>query len=139
MLTRWREEMETGYKEIDSQHRDLFRKIEDLLRASKSQRGNEELARLLWFLKRYVRKHFKDEESIQVKSCFPGYREHKDQHDHFYRQVQRLEARYVKEGAKTTLIVHAIQMMCNWLHNHVYRMDRELVKYLRELDATLRP
>jgi len=135
MLTRWREEMETGFEEIDSQHRDLLRKVDDLLRASKALRGNEEIARLLWFLKRYGRKHFREEESLQVKSGFPDYQQHKAQHDLFYLEVKRLEARYAKEGPNTILIVHAIQMMCNWLHDHFYRMDRELAEYLRTRKA----
>jgi hemerythrin len=136
MITSWNEEMATGFDEIDSQHKDLLRKVDDLLRASKALRGHEEIARLIWFLKRYVRKHFRDEERLQLTSGYPGYQLHKAQHDHFYREVNRLEARFAKEGPNTNLIVQAIQMMCAWLHDHFHRVDMELVAYLREVNKS---
>lgn len=123
--------MATGNEEIDSQHRDLLRKVDDLLNASRVLRGGEEIGRLLWFLKRYVRKHFRDEEKLQLNSGFPGYRQHKAEHDAFIRIVKHLEDQYACEGESTILIVKAVQTMCNWLRSHFYEMDRELAEYLR--------
>jgi hemerythrin len=131
MLTTWREEMATGNEDIDRQHKDLLNKVDDLLRAAKAQQGEEEIARLIWFLKRYVRKHFRDEERLQINSGYPGYQVHKIQHQEFFRDVQRFEARYANEGASTVMIVNSVQMMCNWLNNHFHQIDRAMVDYLR--------
>lgn len=139
MLTQWRDEIETGIEDIDSQHRDLLRKVDDLLRASKELRAQEEIARLLWFLKRYVRRHFRDEENLQLTSGFPGYKLHKAQHDWFYREVQRFEARYAREGASTVLVVQSIRMMSEWLRNHFLKMDRALAEHLRKADSSQSP
>jgi hemerythrin len=126
------EEMQTGNQQIDNQHRDLLHKADDLIQACKALRGEEEIGRLFWFLKRYVRKHFRDEEALQLACGFPGYTFHKAQHEWFYREVQRLEGRYAKEGATTLVVVGAIRMMQSWLRNHFLKMDRLLVEHLRE-------
>lgn len=132
MLTKWHDEMITGNEDIDRQHTDLLRKVDDLLQAAKAQRGEEEIARLLWFLKRYVRKHFRDEEQLQISSRFPGYQAHKFEHDQFFRDVKRLEGRYAAEGSSTLLIVNAVHMMCDWLNNHYYKKDKALIDFLRQ-------
>ncbi len=131
MFTDWRDEMACGNEEIDAQHRDLLRKVNDLLTACRYRRGEEEIARLLWFLKRYVRRHFRDEEKLQLASGYPGYPDHKLQHDAFGRVVRQLEESYRQCGANTVLIVRSVQTMCSWLHEHFERYDRELVEYLR--------
>lgn len=131
-------ELETGIEEIDAQHRDLLRKVNDLFQASRALKAEEEMARLLWFLKRYVRKHFRDEERLQLESGFPGYSQHKAEHEWFYAEVRNLEKRYSKGGAGTTLIVSAIMMMGNWLRNHFLVMDKVLAEHLRQVEASHR-
>ena len=139
MFTGWCDEMATGNEEIDAQHKDLLKKVADLLTACKAGRGSEEIARLLWFLKRYVRKHFSDEEKLQLILGFPGYRAHKAQHDAFYQEVKRLEARHAKEGASTVLIVQSVHLMCDWLHKHFNQMDLVLVEFVRDVAGRDKP
>jgi hemerythrin len=131
MLTAWRDDMATGNEAVDGQHRELLKKVDDLLQACREQRVREEIAQLLWFLKRYVRVHFRDEEKLQLESCFPGYPAHKAQHDAFYHEVLQLEARYAREGASPALIVESVHLMCEWLHLHFNDMDCVLVEFLR--------
>jgi hemerythrin len=135
MLTAWRDEMATGNADIDNQHRELLRKVDDLLKACRERRMRDEIAPLVWFLKRYARKHFRDEERLQLESGFPGYPEHKAEHDAFYQEVQNLEKRYAQDGATTVLIVESVHMMCEWLHTHFNQMDRVLVEFLRDSDT----
>jgi hemerythrin len=139
MFMDWRDEMATGNDEIDAQHRDLLRKVHDLLTACRHCRGEEEIARLLWFLKRYVRKHFRDEEQVQLSSGYPGYPEHKLQHAAFYREVRQLEEQYRQNGANSMLIVRAVQTMCSWLRDHYQRFDGDLVEYLRNTASAEKP
>lgn len=133
-LTAWREEMATGNEAIDRQHRDLLNKVEELLLACKLRRMEDEIAHLIWFLKRYVRKHFRDEEKLQRESGFSGYWHHKAEHDAFYLEVQHLEKRYQEEGASTVLVVGSLHMMCDWLHTHLKQMDQALADYLHDIE-----
>ena len=129
------EDMLTGVEEIDNQHRDLLQRVSELIEASKALRGETEIAMLIWFLKRYVRKHFRDEESLQLKAGFPDYRDHKAQHDWFFREVLRFESRYSREGASTAVVVQALTMMGHWMRNHFSNMDGYLAEHLRRMKS----
>lgn len=132
MLTQWQEIFETGNRDIDGQHQELLRRVDDLLKGAKAKKGSEEIGKLMWFLKKYVRRHFRDEEKLQRAAGYPGYVAHKAQHDMFFREVQRLEALHAEQGENTLMIVAAIHAMCEWLRSHFNRMDRDLIEYLRE-------
>ncbi len=132
MFLTWHDELLTGNEEIDEQHRELFRKVEILMQACKAKRCHEEIGRHLWYLKRYVRKHFKTEEKLQLTLGFPDYVAHKAKHDAFFEEVRHLEAQYAKEGGSTVLIVKAVRMMEEWLRKHINELDRELAAFLRE-------
>lgn len=138
-LTAWQEDMSTGNGKIDGQHRDLLNKVDDLLVACRERRMADEIGRLLWFLKRYVRKHFHDEEQLQIDSGYPGYAVHKAEHAVFYLQVQALEARHAREGASSTVIVESLHLMCEWLHGHFRGSDRTLVEYLHDTGQPCAP
>lgn len=132
MLTQWREEMAIGNENIDGQHKELLRRVEDLLQGARAQKGSEEVGKLMWFLKKYVRKHFRDEEKLQLESGFPGYEAHKVQHEMFFREVKRLESLHAEQGENTLMIVAAIHAMCEWLRSHFNKMDKELIEYLQQ-------
>lgn len=132
MLTQWHDEMATGDQDVDGQHRELLRRVDDLLKGAKAQKGSEEIGKLMWFLKKYVRRHFRDEEKLQRESGYPGYEGHKAQHDMFFREVQRLETIYAEQGENTLVIVAVIHAMCEWLRNHFRKMDKDLIEYLRQ-------
>jgi hemerythrin len=131
-FTVWDESMATGYEAVDQQHRDLLDKVNDLLAACRERRMAGEIPRLIWFLKRYVRKHFRDEEQLQLDHGYPGYPAHKAQHDWFYAEVRSLELKYSSEGASTILVIESLYLMCNWLHAHFKDVDQILVNYLHD-------
>lgn len=136
MLTQWRDEMITGNHEIDGQHQELLRRVDDLLKGARAKKGSEEIGKLMWFLKKYVRRHFKDEEKLQLESGYPGYEAHKAQHEMFFREVLRLEALHAEQGENTLMIVAAVNAMCEWLRSHFKRMDMELIEFLRDNNIT---
>jgi hemerythrin len=135
MSTEWREEMATGNEDIDKQHKELLRHFDDLLKAAMALRGSEEIGKLLWFLKGYVRRHFRDEEKLQLNYGFPDYQAHKAQHEFFFNEVQRLESIYAKQGASTVMIVAAIHALGDWLRNHFLHMDKVMIEFVRGADA----
>lgn len=132
MITQWRDELSTGDQDIDGQHQELLRRVDDLLKGAKARKGSDEIGKLMWFLKKHVRRHFRDEEKLQLKSGYPGYEVHKAQHEMFFREVLRLESLHAEQGDNTLMIVAAVHAMCEWLRNHFNRMDKDLIKYLKE-------
>ena len=132
MSSQWREEMATGNEDIDNQHKDLLRRIDELVEAAKAFRGAEEIGKLLWFLKRYVRKHFRDEEKLQLDCGYPDYTAHKAQHESFILEVKRLESMHAENGASTVMIVAALHAMCDWQRQHFNKMDKEMIEFVRK-------
>lgn len=132
MFFDWREELVTGIDEIDAEHRELFKRAGILQSACMAAKGQEELARHLWYLKRYVRKHFGDEEKLQTRYSFPAYPEHKAQHDWFRNELRRIEEQYAREGTSTGLVIKVNHLMFHWFRDHILRFDRELAAFLRQ-------
>ncbi|MBU5637174.1 hemerythrin family protein [Geomonas sp. Red69] len=132
MLTQWHEDMATGSEAVDKQHRELLRRVDDLLKGAKSRKGAEEVGRLMWFLKKYVRWHFRDEEKLMLEAGYPGYQSHKVQHEIFFREVLRLESLHVEQGDNTLMIVAVITAMCEWLRSHFNKLDKEFIDFLKD-------
>jgi hemerythrin len=106
-----------------------------LHQACKEARGPEELGRLYWFLKRYVRKHFKDEETLQQTLGYHDYPCHKAAHESFIRELRYLEIKYAQDGGSSTVIVKSLRMMSDWLRNHINQLDMELASFVREMTS----
>lgn len=131
MAIEWNEELATGNGDIDSQHRELFARFDNLLTACNQRKGKEEVINLLQFLGDYVKSHFALEERLQVEHNYPHYGEHKSQHDTFIRELHDLETQLSQEGASLPLVIQTNQTMVNWLISHINGTDRQMAAYLR--------
>lgn len=131
MAIEWIESLATGNTEIDNQHKELFRRFDNLLSACNQNRGKEEVGNTLRFLDDYVRSHFAMEEDLQKKHNYPHYQEHKAQHESFIGDLQRLDGQFREEGVSLSLVIQTNQTMVNWLVNHINAMDHALADFLR--------
>jgi hemerythrin len=131
MAIEWNENLVTGNNDIDNQHKELFRRFDNLLSACNQRKGKEEVYNVLIFLDEYVRTHFAMEEALQKRHNYPHYPVHKEQHEKFIADLQKLEQQLQLEGASLPLVIQTNQTMVNWLINHINAMDRELASYLR--------
>ncbi len=131
MAVEWRENLATGYEEIDRQHMELFRRFNTLLTACNQGKGKGEVNGLLLFLNDYIRTHFAQEEELQVKYNYRGYAAHKEQHDKFRQDLRELERQFAEEGASLALVIQTNQTLINWLLRHISGSDKELAGFLR--------
>jgi hemerythrin len=131
MAIEWDESLATGNREIDYQHKELFSRFDSLLTACNNRKGKEEVLNLLTFLGDYVQTHFALEERLQKEHSYPGYPEHKGQHEGFIRDLQNLEQQVRDDGATLSLVIQTNQTMAGWLINHINITDRELANFLR--------
>ena len=128
----WRDSLAIGVSEIDSQHRELLKRFDMLLKACESGTAIEELRRLLGFLDEYVVKHFSDEEGIQRLRGYPGYAEHKREHDSFVSRLKALKEEVGAEGAAIHHVMETNNLLLKWLINHISKVDVELGKFLQQ-------
>jgi hemerythrin len=128
----WREEWATGNATIDSEHKQLFTAINDLLAACGSGKGKEQVEKTMAFLKDYTAKHFAHEEQLQQQSKYPDYINHKKLHDGFQKYVAEIQTRLDKEGP-TIAVVGAVNMnIGDWLVKHITREDVKIAKHIKE-------
>ena len=131
MAIEWNEKLATGNSNIDNQHKELFRRFDTLLAACNQRKGKEEVHNLLLFLDDYVKTHFSMEEALQKKHNFPGYPDHKREHDGFIQELKKLDEQLQLEGASLPLVIQTNQTMVSWLIKHINLMDKEMALFLR--------
>ena len=132
MAIEWRESLSIGVDLIDGQHKELLQRFDKLLSACKDGKGIDELKGLLDFLGDYVITHFNAEEAIQRRHQYPGYGEHKKQHDGFVVRLEALKQEINTQGIAVHHVMETNNMLLKWLINHISVVDKELGKYLQE-------
>jgi hemerythrin len=130
MFIVWNEELATGDEEIDNQHKELFRRFNNLQSACKQGKGLDELSNLLTFLGEYVRSHFALEEQLQIVHDYPGYLKHKEEHDGFIRNLRKLEDQLNTKGTTSALLIQTNMAIGNWLTRHFTWTDKDLADFL---------
>ena len=128
----WNEYLETGYEEIDKQHKELFARVHKYVRAISEERGDEEIDQLFKFLKDYVTFHFSTEEALLASKNYPELPKHHSQHKYFLTRFQELYREY-ETGRVTDHLKQSLHReVVGWLMNHVAKTDKEWVNYFIE-------
>jgi hemerythrin len=128
----WRESLSVGVEEIDSQHKQLLRHFDQLLKACESGKGIGELKILLGFLDGYVIHHFSDEEGIQRQHGYPGYEAHKREHDWFVARLKALRRDTGREEVALHHVVETNHLLLKWLIHHISTVDVQLGRFLKD-------
>jgi hemerythrin len=121
--------MSVGVPQIDAQHQELFRRVDQLLQAMIAK-DRTEAGRLIGFLREYAIVHFGAEEILMRERRFPGYEAHKAEHDAFAAELEGLAAIHQREGPTAALILHLERRVCEWLRGHVYFTDVALGRFV---------
>ncbi|OPZ93967.1 MAG: Bacteriohemerythrin [Firmicutes bacterium ADurb.Bin419] len=131
MAIEWRQSYEIGIDKIDSQHKELFRKINNLLEACTTQKGKEEVINTMGFLGDYIVVHFNDEEKLQKDSEYPSYTEHKAAHEQFKKDYKNLRSKLDEEGVSLNFILTVNRVVVDWLVKHIAAADRAFGTFLK--------
>ena len=81
MYAEFDDSLVTGNEMIDSQHKVLIEKINDLVASCEEKKDKLNAVRLLNYLADYTEFHFSAEEKLQEEIGYPGIEEHKKKHD----------------------------------------------------------
>ena len=97
MYAEFTDDLVTGNEMIDTQHKELICKINDLLKSCEERSNQSGAARMLNFLADYTEYHFNEEEALQESINYPGIKEHKEKHEELRRTVQELHEMLTEE------------------------------------------
>ena len=128
----WNETYSVKNELIDSQHKQLFEYINNLIHACRAGLSRTELQKAIGFLENYTIKHFFEEEQIQKKSGFAGYENHKKIHDGFKETVKALGHELILKGISPGLVEKLRHELGDWLVTHIKIQDKLLAKHLAD-------
>ncbi len=133
MTIEWSEALASGSSEIDTQHKELFLRINNLLAAQEKKGAVDmaEVSRIVAYLTEYVVFHFGNEETLMDKYSYSSASGHKAQHAQFVKVFERLKNRMISEGISPQLQQETKDLVVDWLLNHIKYSDRALGAYLK--------
>ncbi|MBH1939569.1 hemerythrin family protein [Mobilitalea sibirica] len=129
----WTNDYFVGVAQIDDQHKELFDRINKMLRSMKEGKGKEEVLNTIYFLEEYVIKHFRDEEELQRKTQYPKYMLQYQQHEKFKKDLKSIKDIVSKDGITITSIVQLQNDLNKWWRDHILLMDKDLGRHLKTI------
>ncbi|MBM6886636.1 bacteriohemerythrin [Pseudoflavonifractor phocaeensis] len=120
----------TGNALIDSEHRELFAAVNNLMDACAQGKGRDQIQKTVQFLEDYVAKHFRDEEGLQTKSNYPGYPAHKQFHDGYRRKLAETTQVLTREGPSVKALGD-LNGVVAILVSHIRTEDKRLARHIK--------
>ena len=131
MAIEWTEDLATGVNKIDNQHKELFKRINNMLEACNQGKGKNEVERVIKFLEDYVIIHFSEEEKYMTTFDYPEYSTHKGQHSLFIENFSGLKRKFETEGVGVYIVILTNHLVVDWFINHIRKLDKALGGFLK--------
>lgn len=135
MSVQWDPALALGHREIDGQHRELFRHLGALV-AAMEQGTDQEIPLLFDLFGEYVVQHFAAEEKAMAATGYPGANVHAAAHARFLREYADLRALYDANGATAGVAVRTRTWLEDWFRSHIHRFDAALAQHLLQRRAS---
>ncbi|MDR0822093.1 MAG: hemerythrin family protein [Oscillospiraceae bacterium] len=124
--------LETGNQLIDTQHRELIKRLNALLDACSTGKGRAAIEGFVKSVSEYTAKHFADEEKLQQQSKYPDYINHKRYHDTFKKTVASIGKEIAEQGPTISLTGKVNHDIAGWLITHIKTEDVKVAAHIRE-------
>lgn len=118
--TQWSDDLNTGIKEIDDQHRQLVDYLNQLYDVI-VKNNRDGIVLIFEQIIDYTQFHFTFEESIMKENDYEYYIPHKHIHDLFIKRVLHYKERF-EHGENIAEELHAL--LKRWLINHIAHDDK---------------
>lgn len=130
MRAEFDETLITGNDMIDSQHKELIERINQLLESCENLQGKIKAVKMLDYLLEYTEFHFEAEEKLQEEIHYPGIEEHKVKHQEFKQAVKELQEMLEEEEGPTEAFTAQVKKnVVDWLFEHIKGFDRSVAEY----------
>ncbi len=129
MKARFTPSLITGNEMIDSHHKELIKRANDLFEAIEGRESKEKVLETLDFLAEYTTYHFGAEEKLMQEAKYPKYNEHKGYHEALVQVVGGLQEKLKNEGPTEEFEKEVNEKVVDWLYTHIKGCDHELAEY----------
>ncbi|MCL2357169.1 MAG: hemerythrin family protein [Defluviitaleaceae bacterium] len=121
----WDKKYETGNSQVDSEHKEIFRLVQQVC----DEGAGEAVNSTINFLTGYTLSHFKHEERLMEESNYPAVSVHKKQHEDFVKEVLALKERVANETDPFKNNADIKKVIVNWLTDHVLGSDKLMANH----------
>lgn len=122
----WKEEYSVNVKEIDEQHKLLFKLINELIEAIRSVPSRQKIEEIIGGIVHYKTEHFATEEKYFEMFKYDKAEEHIAAHKQFSVKVEEIQDKFKDD---TTAFAFAlVDFLEDWLIDHLLTMDHEYIK-----------
>ncbi len=126
----WKDDYSVGIDSIDQQHKKLINLINQLQTAIDYSTSREFEQEALDELVDYTKTHFTYEEGLLRDNGYPGYEDHKVQHEKMFKKVEEVLSEYQHD--QDSAMSNAVEFLKVWLIKHINGTDKEYSSYLIE-------
>ena len=128
-LIQWNDRYSVGVSTLDSQHRQLIGILNELHEAMSSARGKEVQSGIVQRLGTYAATHLETEEKILKTQSYPGFTQHKAQHDAYIAKMREFQEQLRKgEGGVPVALMTFLK---DWWTRHILTNDKEYSGFLK--------
>ena len=131
MAYKWTDDLLTGNKQIDTEHKELLKAINDLLEACSIGKGRAEVEKTVKFLESYTKTHFAHEEALQMRYKYPDYNNHKKYHKQFMETVESIHKKLLLNGSSVVIVGEVNSKVANWIINHIKKEDLKVAAHIK--------
>ena len=127
-LLSWSDQYLIGNAQIDAEHEELFRLINEFHGLWSENRKQEDIARVLNRLVAYTQIHFQHEEQIMAAAGYPKLEDHQNVHVAMVETIFKLQQSFEDKGLH--LEMDTMKFVKAWLVEHILENDYLFRDYL---------
>ena len=134
----WSDILSIGINKMDDQHKELFKRINALLKAllgGTSQTSS--INGLVNFLTEYIVFHFNDEESLQRKYQYPKADAHHKLHETYKAEFAAIVKSMETNGFNASILIRLQDKVVNWLLEHIAKVDSDYGRFILAKDQSV--
>ena len=128
----WDENLATGIKSIDYEHKMLLERLNAVIEAIDKHLDEGTIAKTLDFLMDYTNFHFSHEEQFISDNSYPGLEEQQEQHKKFKDSINQIILDFQQDGADKDIALQIHDLLFVWLKKHIMEVDHKLSQYVKE-------
>jgi len=129
-LIEWKDSLSVEVAEIDAQHKELVRMINELNDAMLEGKARDVLSNIIGGLASYTVSHFGNEEKYFARFGYAGAIAHKGEHDRFVKKVGEYKEQF--DSGAIMLSVEIMRFLKDWLVNHIQGTDKKYIPCFHE-------
>ncbi|HWR15505.1 MAG TPA: hemerythrin family protein [Terriglobales bacterium] len=118
-----------GFPELDAEHREVVRLMNQLHDASTLEKDPQVLNSILQELVAFTKSHFAEEEQVMEKLGYPAQAEHKRQHQEVLGMLLAFQGG--SDAGDSISNIAMLELLQGWLGKHIPTEDKRLAVWYR--------